>query len=323
LFDGLKRGIIDIMNRTLPSSSFSRRFDLPERRPKIPVSLSPWQPRGTFRKTVCSEKLAYLPANTLLPSNWRTTTEGPFGEVIRQTGPLAKANPFRFSTKYQDDESDLLYYGHRYFKTSTGTWLNRDLINERGGLNLYAFKGNDPIDYFDVLGDMTQSEIDNIKAHLLEKYAGKCCSKTCDHCRLFLTLSGSSIRGRYVTAKVKPDFDACVAEVHYFWWTCYQSAEESHGADNGRAQGWQEAGTSYTYYADPPWYTIMFGINGPGDPAHLAMEAQALVVVCFQGQYSVQVAAANGVQYTWDNSHLTWTGPGPEPGPSNPTWFAP
>jgi hypothetical protein len=39
---------------------------------------------------------------------------GPFAEVIRATGPLAKANPFRFSTKHQDDESDLLYYGDRY-----------------------------------------------------------------------------------------------------------------------------------------------------------------------------------------------------------------
>jgi RHS repeat-associated protein len=51
---------------------------------------------------------------------------GPFGEVIRQTGPMAKVNPIRFSTKYQDDESDLLYYGYRYYKASTGTWLSRD-----------------------------------------------------------------------------------------------------------------------------------------------------------------------------------------------------
>jgi YD repeat-containing protein len=36
---------------------------------------------------------------------------GPFGEVLRQTGPMAKANPFRFSTKYQDDETHLLCYG--------------------------------------------------------------------------------------------------------------------------------------------------------------------------------------------------------------------
>jgi hypothetical protein len=44
---------------------------------------------------------------------------GPFGELLRATGPMAKANPFRFSTKYQDDESDLLYYGYRYYNAST------------------------------------------------------------------------------------------------------------------------------------------------------------------------------------------------------------
>ena len=57
---------------------------------------------------------------------------GPFGEVIRATGPMAKANPFRFSTKYQDDETDLLYYGGRYLKTTTGGWLSRDPIDEPG-----------------------------------------------------------------------------------------------------------------------------------------------------------------------------------------------
>ena len=57
---------------------------------------------------------------------------GPFGEVIRATGPMAKVNPFRFSTKYQDDESDLLYYGYRYYKPSTGTWPNRDPFGELG-----------------------------------------------------------------------------------------------------------------------------------------------------------------------------------------------
>ena len=57
---------------------------------------------------------------------------GPFGEVIRATGPMAKTNPIRFSTKYQDDESDLLYYGYRYYKASTGTWVSRDPLTECG-----------------------------------------------------------------------------------------------------------------------------------------------------------------------------------------------
>jgi len=92
---------------------------------------------------------------------------GPFGEVIRATGPMAKANPFRFSTKYLDDESDLLYYGYRYYKPSTGTWLSRDPINEYGFYlmtgkknkpnrineeNSYGFVGNDPVVIIDNLG---------------------------------------------------------------------------------------------------------------------------------------------------------------------------
>ena len=77
---------------------------------------------------------------------------GPFGEVIRATGPMAKANPIRFSTKYDDDESDLLYYGYRYYKPSTGTWLSRDPREEYGGKNLYAFVNSDPLDKNDRLG---------------------------------------------------------------------------------------------------------------------------------------------------------------------------
>ena len=33
---------------------------------------------------------------------------------------MAKANPFRFSTKYQDDETDLLYYGLRRYRAVKG-----------------------------------------------------------------------------------------------------------------------------------------------------------------------------------------------------------
>ena len=90
---------------------------------------------------------------------------GPFGEVIRSTGPMAKTNPFRFSTKYQDDESDLLYYGYRHYKPSTGSWLSRDpsedddLIGKNGDLNLYEFAQNAPLDHFDDFGLQTTCPI--------------------------------------------------------------------------------------------------------------------------------------------------------------------
>src|SRR5437870_1722108 len=62
---------------------------------------------------------------------------GPFGETIRLTPNSNSQSPFRFSTKYQDGESDFLYYGYRYYDPSKGRWLSRDLVGENGGLNLY------------------------------------------------------------------------------------------------------------------------------------------------------------------------------------------
>jgi RHS repeat-associated protein len=54
----------------------------------------------------------------------------PFGETIVATGELAKDNPFRFSTKYTDDETSLVYYGYRYYLPSTVKWLSRDPVTD-------------------------------------------------------------------------------------------------------------------------------------------------------------------------------------------------
>ena len=77
---------------------------------------------------------------------------GPFGELIRATGPMAKANPFRFSTKYQDEETGWNYYGYRFLDSRMGWWLSRDPIQEAGGHNLYIFCGNDGINFSDMFG---------------------------------------------------------------------------------------------------------------------------------------------------------------------------
>jgi RHS repeat-associated protein len=85
---------------------------------------------------------------------------GPFGEVIRATGPMAKVNPFRFSTKYQDDETDFLYYGYRYYNPSTGRWIGRDPAGEDSGeINLYGFVCNAPVNDVDYLGLLQQQWI--------------------------------------------------------------------------------------------------------------------------------------------------------------------
>lgn len=108
--------------------------------------------RSGFRETYRPRSRAHLIQTPMLPEDPQTCFEGPFGEVIRATGPLANTNPFRFSTKYQDDETDLLYYGYRYYNPSTGRWISRDPLGERGGINLCGFVQNDPTGSFDADG---------------------------------------------------------------------------------------------------------------------------------------------------------------------------
>jgi RHS repeat-associated protein len=121
---------------TVPASSFSCFPRRQERRLRneSSVCVRPGHDLSArvFRKTCFSKKRAHLSGNTRLRENPRTTTLGPFGEVIRSTGPAAKLNPIRFSSKFDDDESDLLYYGYRYYNPSTGRWLSKDPMGESG-----------------------------------------------------------------------------------------------------------------------------------------------------------------------------------------------
>jgi RHS repeat-associated protein len=81
----------------------------------------------------------------------------PFGRWLAQTGSYAGANGMRFSSKpwlahNGSNTEGLYYYGYRFYDPLTQRWLNRDPIGERGGINLYAFVGNDPVQKIDPLG---------------------------------------------------------------------------------------------------------------------------------------------------------------------------
>ena len=68
-----------------------------------------------------------------------------FGKTIAQSGPMAEVFRHRFSSKFYDSETGLYYYGYRFYAPALMRWLNRDPIEEDGGLNLYGFCGNDAI----------------------------------------------------------------------------------------------------------------------------------------------------------------------------------
>ena len=75
-----------------------------------------------------------------------------FGRTISQSGPLADFFRHRFSTKYYDTETGLDYYIDRFYSPVWHVWLNRDTMEESGGVNMYMLCGNNPISRYDVNG---------------------------------------------------------------------------------------------------------------------------------------------------------------------------
>lgn len=108
-----------------------------------------------------------------------------FGLLAAQTGTLQQ--PYLFSTKRYDKGTGLLYYGYRFYAPLLGRWISRDPIGEFGWIyrkypelrifpghavdklaaawgpalsdesdhNLYAFVGNNPVNFVDPFGKQT------------------------------------------------------------------------------------------------------------------------------------------------------------------------
>jgi RHS repeat-associated protein len=76
----------------------------------------------------------------------------PFGNLISSSGSLAVSNTYRFSSKEFITSVSLYYYLYRFYDPGVERWMNRDPIEEKGGINLFTFVGNNPVDSFDLLG---------------------------------------------------------------------------------------------------------------------------------------------------------------------------
>jgi RHS repeat-associated protein len=74
----------------------------------------------------------------------------PFGNITNNNNPLNFT--YAFSTKPLEAETGLYYYGYRWYDSLAGRWINRDPIEENGGLNLYGFTINSGINNVDYLG---------------------------------------------------------------------------------------------------------------------------------------------------------------------------
>jgi RHS repeat-associated protein len=74
----------------------------------------------------------------------------PFGETVISIATVE--NPFRFPGQYYDQETGLHYNYFRYYNPQTGRYITPDPIGLEGGINLFAYVGNNPVNWIDTFG---------------------------------------------------------------------------------------------------------------------------------------------------------------------------
>ena len=97
--------------------------------------------------------------------------------IVSDTNGIGTANPFRYRSYYWDNDLQLYYLMSRYYDPQTGRFLNADGLEyldpeTLGGLNLYAYCGNNPVMGIDPSGNFILSTAVIVAALIAGAIAG-------------------------------------------------------------------------------------------------------------------------------------------------------
>lgn len=246
----------------------------------------------------------------------------PFGETLRVTGALAKVSPFRFSSKYLDEETGLYYYGYRYYGPQVGRWLSRDpLLNKMEAYStsdgrvfhlpgssderiVYQMAVNDAVNHWDYLGMLSLGDEVGRRQRL---NIGRQCACSCISGSVGVSLSGMSLTGGKVQATAFISDGSicigslvafgcpCVLDPEVYWWDCYHDAGDWYGPTNPNNR-------------DQPAHSLLPHLLG--DPWHLAMQASVIYDECHGGTLTTRKVDVSGyLLWSWSFFGHHWNGP--------------
>jgi RHS repeat-associated protein len=106
---------------------------------------------------------------------WTSVFSGPFGDFQSQTGPGSDPSEEHFTSKPRDPNSNLDYFGARYYNSNLGRFLSPDFngtddyaspipyadLGNPQTLNLYGYAGNNPLSNVDPDGHDVYVCVDN------------------------------------------------------------------------------------------------------------------------------------------------------------------
>jgi len=134
--------------------SFMKRYMLPVLALVLTAGWNAVAAEGSKDGEATQVVVSSLPENVkLIIGEGKSTLYVPRVRAVHKLGD----DPFRFSSEYADDETGLVYYNYRYYSPELGRWVKRDIIEEKGWLNVYGFVHNSPsllLDVNGLLGEM-------------------------------------------------------------------------------------------------------------------------------------------------------------------------
>ena len=132
-----------------------------------------------------------------------------FGKLITSTGTIT--NPFAYTGRESDSETNLYYYRARYYDANIGRFLSEDGIGNDEGTDLYPYVSNSPVNLTDPTGMYTLSGFPTGKESQMRDAIQNAIDTLKKDCSSCAGPNAPKIIHALETAKFvyKPDLDSC------------------------------------------------------------------------------------------------------------------